>query len=51
MASKDIRYIYNKKIFQIKYGKIQIKKIENQNEKARLDYVFNKLCALGKKFI
>ena len=27
--------------------KIEIK----GNEKARLDYVFNKLCALGKKFI
>jgi hypothetical protein len=27
-----LNIIYNKKIFQIKYGKIQIKEIENQNE-------------------
>jgi hypothetical protein len=27
-----LNIIYNKKIFQIKYGKIQIKKIENQND-------------------
>ena len=27
-----LNIIYNKKIFQIKYGKIQIKKIENQRK-------------------
>ena len=36
-----LNIIYNKKIFQIKYGKIQIKKIENQNEEINKENIIN----------
>ena len=36
-----LNIIYNKKIFQIKHGKIQIKKIENQNEEINKENIIN----------
>ena len=36
-----LNIIYNKKIFQIKHGKIQIKKIENQNEEIKEEDIKN----------